>query len=252
MGKRGQKTFVTRSAGQCGKRERKTFATPVCKPVWETRTKDVCYTVCKPVWETRTKDVCYTVCKPVWETRTKQICYTVCKPVWETRSRTVCYNVRKPVYETRTREVCRTIRRPVHFTRTVEVCTGHWDTHVEEIPGPVVQKCVQEPGCWNWDPCRCCCVFTPGASRVVEVQCPPRQICRKVWVPSVEQRTINCVRYECETVTEQVPYTVCYYTTEQRQKGSSTTASARWSPSNVLRTVTTACATWSVNPPQKR
>ena len=56
--------------------------------------------------------------------------------------------------------------------------------------------------------------IAPNTSRIpdliamsTEVQCPPRRICRKVWVPQKEQRTINCVRYEQDTVVKEVPYT---------------------------------------------
>ena len=99
--------------------------------------------------------------------------------------------------------------------KTVQVCCGHWETQVIECPGPVVRKCVQEPGCWVWDPCRCCCVYCPGECQIVEVQCPPRQICKKVWVPEVCEKTIQCVRYERETCMKQVPYTVCRMVPEQ-------------------------------------
>jgi hypothetical protein len=58
----------------------------------------------------------------------------------------------------------------------------------------------------------------PGECKVVEVQCPPRKICKKVWVPEVTEKTINCVRYEREVVRKQVPYTVCRMVPEQRVK----------------------------------
>ena len=94
--------------------------------------REIChYTTCKPVYETKTKEICYTVCKPVYETKTKEICYTVCKPV--------------------------------HYTKTIKVCCGHWETQVSECPGKVITKCVQECGCWKWDPCCCRCVYCPGA-----------------------------------------------------------------------------------------
>ena len=81
----------------------------------------------------------------MWETKTKEICYTVCKPVYETRERDICYTVCKPVHE----------------TKTIKVCCGHWETQVTECPGRVITKCVQEPGCWTWDPCCCRCVYSP-------------------------------------------------------------------------------------------
>jgi hypothetical protein len=163
-----------------------------------------------------TKQVPYTVCKPVYETKTKEICYTVCKPVMETR--TCNYTVCKPVYETREREVCYTVCKPVCYTKTIQICCGHWDTQVSECPGPVINKCVQEPGCWTWDPCCCRCVYCPGACHTVQVQCPPRKICKKVWVPEVRTRTINCVRYEREVCKKQIPYTCCHMVPEQKTR----------------------------------
>ena len=86
------------------------------------------------------------------------------------------------------------------------------------IPGPVVQKCVQEPGCWTWDPCCCRCVWCPGKCHTVCVQCPPRKVCKKTWVSEMKQQTINCVRYVQECVEKQVPYTICRYVSEQQQR----------------------------------
>jgi len=115
-------------------------------------------------------------------------------------------------------EVCKVVCKPVHYTKTVQVCSGRWETQVSEIPGPVVRKCVREPGCWTWDPCSGRCVYMPGKVRVCKVQCPPRKVCKKVWIPEVVEKTINCVRYERSVVKEQVPYTVCRYVTEKKTK----------------------------------
>ena len=49
------------------------------------------------------------------------------------------------------KEVCQTICKPIHYTKVVDVCCGHWDTQVETIPGPIVTKCIREPGTWEWD-----------------------------------------------------------------------------------------------------
>ena len=122
------------------------------------------------------------------------------------------------MYETKTRQVCYTVCKPVHYTKEVQVCCGRWETQTTECPGPVVRKCVREPGCWVWDPCCCRCRYVPGECKMVEVQCPPRTVCKKVWVPEVKTKTINCVRYERETCTKEVPYTVCHMVREQRTK----------------------------------
>jgi len=108
--------------------------------------------------------------------------------------------------------------KPVHYTRTIRECCGRWETQESCCPSPVVTKCVQEPGCWVWDPCCCRCVWCPGKCHTVCVQCPPRKVCKKVWVPEMQQRTINCVRYERECVQKQIPYTVCRHVSEQQQR----------------------------------
>ncbi len=125
----------------------------------------------------------------------------------ETRTRQVPYTTYHTVEESRIRTVPYTVPREIPYTKTINIHTGCWETHVEEHPGPVVKKCVQEPGCWEWDPCRCCCVFKPGKSTTVEVQCPPVKVCKRVWVPKVEQRVVNCTKVVYETHTKQVPYT---------------------------------------------
>ena len=193
----------------------------VCRPVYETRTKEIPYTVCKPVYETR--EQCYTVCKPVYETCTKEIPYTVCKPVYEERQETytvckpvkeVCtkeipYTVCKPVWETRERDVCKTVCKPVHYTKTVKVCSGHWATEECEVPGPVIVKVIREPGCWTCDSCTGRRCYIPGKVCRIREQCPPRTVCKKVWVPTVSEKEVECVRWERETVVEKRCYKVC-------------------------------------------
>ena len=156
--------------------------------------------------------------RPVWETKTKTINYTIHKPVWETKTRVINYTVRKPVYETKTRTVSKVIRKPVHYTKTVTINTGHWDTQIIECPGPIRRRVVRTPGCWTWDPCACRRIFIPGECHVVETQCPPRQICKRIWVPEVITKEVPCVKYVRETVTSEVPYTVCRWVNEAKQR----------------------------------
>ena len=205
----------------------------VTKPVWETRSRIVNYTVSKPVWETITKEIPYTVCKPVYETREQT--YTVCKPVQETRTREVPYTVCKQVWEMRERDVCRTICKPVHFTKTVKVCSGRWETECFEVPGPVITRCVREPGCWVWDECQCKCVYHPGKVTKVEEQCPSRTVTKKVWVPETIEKEIACVRYERETIVEKQCYKVCRMVSEQRVKTCTYTV-CRMVPEQRVRT----------------
>ena len=138
--------------------------------------------------------------------------------MWETKPHPYTCYVRKPVYETVNRDYCEVVRKPVHYTKKVMVNCGRWETQVTECPGPVVTKCVQEPGCRKWDPCCCKCVYCPGASKQVQIQCPPRKVCKKVWVPETKTREINCVKYVAETRTKTVPYTVCKMGPEARPK----------------------------------
>ena len=41
-----------------------------------------------------------------------------------------------------------------------------------------------------------------------------KKVC-KVWVPEMQQRQVECVRYVAETKTKKVPYTVCKMVPEQ-------------------------------------
>ena len=124
----------------------------------------------------------------------------------------------KPVHETREREVCYTVCKPVKYTKTIQCRTGRWETQVCEKPGPVVTKCVQEPGCWVWDPCKCRCVYVPGQCKQVQIQCPPIRVCKKVWVPEIVEKEVECTKYVRETCVKKVPYTVCRMVPEQRVK----------------------------------
>ena len=101
-----------------------------------------------------------------------------------------------PQQETRTREVVRYVTNPVNYTKTIQVNGGHWETVTEEVAGPVQRRTIREPGTWVWDASQCKCVYCPGECRVECVQCPPKTICKKVWVPTCETKEINCVRYE--------------------------------------------------------
>src|SRR6185369_5386288 len=106
------------------------------------------------------------------------------------------------------RDVCHTTCRPVCESKVIEVECGEWKTVQECIPGPVMTRCVQDPGTWEWDPCTCCCCYRPGCCREEQVQCPSTICCKKVWCPRTEQRTITCTRYVQEVHHCQVPYTV--------------------------------------------
>lgn len=176
--------------------------------VAETHYRQDNFTYQVPYYETQTREIPYVVNRPIYETRSRDVNYVTYTSVPETRIRHVPYTTYRTVEETRTRSVPRTVPREVAYTKTIDIHTGCWETHIEEHPGPVIKKCVQEPGCWQWDPCRCCCIYVPGKSHTVEVQCPPVKVCKRVWVPRVEQKVVNCTKVVYDTHTEQVPYTV--------------------------------------------
>ena len=61
-------------------------------------------------------------------------------------------------------------------------------------------------------------IYVPGKACLVEEQCPPRTITKKVWVPTVCEKQVECVRYERETIVEKQCYKVCTMVREQRVK----------------------------------
>ena len=111
--------------------------------------------------------------------------------------------------ETCYRTECYTVCEPVVEEKIIKKDCGEWKTEVIECPGPIVTKCIQEPGTWTFDPCTCKCVYVPGCTKQVQVQCPGRTICKKVWVPKIVEETVKCTRYVKKTCTRKVPYTVC-------------------------------------------
>ncbi|MCA9271028.1 MAG: hypothetical protein KDA41_21250 [Planctomycetales bacterium] len=184
--------------------------------------RDEPFTYTKVVPEVRTREVPYTVCWPVCETRTRDVSRVDYVPSYETRTRTIPYTTWHTVCEQRMRTVRYCVPRQVQFTRTIAIPCGHWEHCVEEHPGPVVCQCCQEPGCWVSNDCcggkgscqkDCCqkgcgCHYQPGAVHIVQRRCPPVRVCRKVWVPHVEYRTVCCCRTEYDVCTYEIPYTV--------------------------------------------
>jgi len=194
------------------------------------------YTYQVPILEPRTREVNYTTYHTLFETRTKNVNYVTYLSVPEQHTRSVPYTIYHTVPETGTRTMTYTVPRHEPYTETISVPTGHYETHVEEHPGPVMKKCVQEPGCWKWDPCKCCCVYVPGKSKIVEVQCPPKTVSRKVWVPRIEQKLVHRTRTVYETRTKQVPYTTYRSVPETRTRQVDYTVYKRI-PINHTRTV---------------
>ena len=165
------------------------------------------YTYYRPQVTYLTKEVPYTFSWPVYETLSRDIHYVSYVPTYGTRTRHVPYTTYHTVSATHTRTVYYTVPRTIHYTQTIPIHGGRWATRTEECPGPVREKCVQDPGCWKWDPCCCRCIYVPGPCRRVKIQCPPIKVCRRVWVPTVEHRTIQCNKVVYESRSRQVPYT---------------------------------------------
>jgi hypothetical protein len=121
----------------------------------------------------------------------------------------VCCTTYRTERKTCYRDVCYTVCKPVTTYKEVQECCGSWKTVTEHCPGPVVEKCVREPGTWEWDENGCCSVYKPGCCKTVKVQCPGTTICRKVWCPKTVTRRIACTHYVKEVKHCKVPYTVC-------------------------------------------
>ncbi|MCO6454595.1 MAG: hypothetical protein J5I93_04770 [Pirellulaceae bacterium] len=201
-----------------------------------TRYEDREYTYHRPLVEVLTRQEPYTVTWPVYETMSKDVHYVTYIPTYETKTTQVPYTTYHPVTETTTRTVHYSVPRTVHTTHTIPIHTGHWVTRTEEQPGPVLQRCVQEPGCWKWDPCCCRCVYVPGPCRMVEVQCPPIKVCRRVWVPRVEHRTVTNCQVVYESRTREVPHTTTRMVPETHTRPITYTMT-RMMPVNQSRTI---------------
>jgi len=91
---------------------------------------------------------------------------------------------------TEEREGIRTVTKRVPETKTITVRGGHWETQTVEVPscGSACGECGE-------------CV---------------RTCCKRVWVPTCEEKEIECTTYKC--VSEDVPYTynVCLTREEER------------------------------------
>jgi len=200
----------------------------ICCPTWvtETRTVKVCeyrneqrereVTVYQRVPETKT--VTRTVCDMVPEQRTKTVSYTVCKPVWT--EKTCEYTVRIPIcrdvkqeytvmvprqeIRTASRTVCKRI--PVTETRTVRVDEGCWETQAVEVPCSPCRGCHLRKRCCG--ECSCCDPCAPKT----------RTVCKRVWVPNIVEKEVDCTSYKL--VREEVPcnYTVTVCTPETRTR----------------------------------
>ena len=154
----------------------------------------------------------------MYETKQRKIPYTVCVPKYETRQREIQYTVYNTVREERVRTENYTVLVPEHYTKTITVKGGHWETRSVCVPGPKMRKLVRQPGCWKYDKSRGKCVYKPGKCRIVCIQCPPKTICKKVWVPTCETKEICCKRYRRECRSRDITYTVCKRVPETRTR----------------------------------
>ena len=145
-----------------------TVQVPYCEEVEQN-------TVMVPVKEEKTAT--YTVMVPVKEEKT--CTYTVKVPYTEEVEQT--YTVQVPYTEQvqKTRTVKK--RVPVCSTKTVQVRGGHWENQMTEMPSCGTDACGNP--------------------------CPPKMCCKRVWVPTCEEKEVQCTTYDC--VTEEVLHRLC-------------------------------------------
>ena len=188
----------------------------VSRPVYETKQVQRRFNVLRPVQETTNYQRRYTVSRPVYETKQVQRRFNVLKPVYETTTYQRSYVVRKPVVETKMVEEPYTICRPVTTSRKIVEQCGYWETRFETIPGPVIERQVAVDPCGGvYATKRGHHCGTPVCTTTVAVQCPPRVVRRRVYVPQAVERDVTETRYVAETALRQVPVQTCSYVNEE-------------------------------------
>jgi len=193
-------------------KEERTRTVKVSVPTWVEEERQV--TVHKMVPVTKT----VTVKKPVWVEEEVQVTKKKMVPVTKT------VTVKKAVWSTeaveKTRTECR--RVPVTETKLVTVCGGHWEDQMVEVAcgGSSDSGCGRKHcGLFHKHRRHCggCCEPAADACGGCE-ETATTLVCKKVWVPSTEQREVSCTHYVTEKV--EVPYTVhvkkCDWVEEQK------------------------------------
>ena len=205
------------TADACGRCHRAVCCC-VTQPACECTT--VMQTCRKVVYEPQ-QVTCYKTCyEPVCEQKTVQ-CVRYER---EVKYRQCTYTVCKPVWETVQKEVCETVCKPVAYKKKIQVCSGHWEDR-PVTPAPCA-------------PAAC----APAACQPVQKTC-------RVWVPEIQEKEIDCVKYVAETVRKQVSVPVCRMVAEQKTRQVPYTVCkpvsytqvvncVRWVPKQVPYTVT--------------
>jgi hypothetical protein len=177
-------------AGHCG-----ASCAPSCCPE----------TCCTPKVRYKT---CYQTC-----VEEKEVCCyeTVTKTVMKECRYTVC----KPVYEDQVRECKKIICEPVWEEKQIKVCSGYWKDEQVFCPGPVVTKKCKLPDTCCFDPCTCKSHVVKGQTVCYQEQCPGKWVCKKVWVPTEEIKTIKVCKHVQKEVIEKVNVKVCKYVHEE-------------------------------------
>jgi len=133
--------------------------------------------------------------------------------------------VKKAVWSTeeveKTRTECK--RVPVTETKTVTVCGGHWEEQmVEAACGGSSSGCGRKHcGLFHKHRRHCggCCEPAADACGGCEEAPATTLVCKKVWVPTTEQKEVTSTRYVTEKV--EVPYKVsvkkCNWVEEQKE-----------------------------------
>jgi len=141
--------------------------------VTEEQTK-VCY---QTVQKTVMKECRQVVCKPVWEEKIVECQKIVCKPVWEEKQ--------------------------------IRGCCGEWREEKHFVQGACVTRKCRQPDTCCTDPCTGCSHRVRGQTVCYQEQLPGRWVCKKVWVPREEVRTVKVCKNVQETVVERVPVKTC-------------------------------------------
>ena len=210
------------------------------------RPKNICYTVCKPVYETKTNEICYTVCKPVYETKTREICYTVCKPVYETKTRRhLLHGLQAGLRDLRAGRLLYGLQAGSLHARRSRFAAATGTPRSRECPGPVITKCVQEPGCWVWDPCCCRCVLQARLLPHSPSPMPADQgVQEGLGSGSSQTQTIDCVKYVRETLHQEGALHGLPDGARATREDLHLHRSATWCPRSASRPAATRSATW--------
>jgi hypothetical protein len=155
----------------------------------------------KKEWQTVVEQRTKTCYKTVSRTVMKEVCQVVCRPVQEQKE-VVCKRI-----------VC----EPVWSEKQVKVCSGEWVNEMHQTPCQTVCKRVRVEPCEPCvDPCDPCAKKGHGFLHkfkreyvTVQETIPGKTVCRKVWKPREEVRTVKTCQMVAREVVERKMVTTC-------------------------------------------